>query len=191
MKKKGIQIILWIAAAGVVIAASLWFRGCQQTQVKQQTQEVFHEPFQANATIEGESLSLNAKIGSSGKGEVSLEVCEPSPLAGMTFLLKDEAVTVSYGNMSFPVDLSGVPQSAVMKPLLSMLAGGISVGDAEVTRKDGVTTLKGTCDAGEYTISFDETEQKVLCVDFPQIGFRCDFSSFVKETAAEPAEESE
>ncbi len=160
-------------------------------QVKQQTNEVFHEPFQADATIRGEFLSLNAKVGSNGSGEAALTVCEPSPLAGMKFLFKDETVTVMYGNMSFPLDLSGVPQSAVMKPLLSMLSGGISIGDAEVTRNDGVITLKGTCDAGDYTISFDETEKKVLCVDFPKIGFRCDFSSFVKETAAEPVKEKE
>lgn len=191
MKKTGIRIAIWLAAAGLVIGAAFLFRGCQKNGIKQQTSEVFHEPFQADATIRGESLSLNAKVGSSGTGEVTLTVCEPSPLAGMKFLLKDETVTVTYGNMSFPLDLSGVPQSAVMKLLLSMLSGGVSIGDAEVTRKDDVTTLKGTCDAGDYTISFDEKEQKVLCVDFPQIGFRCDFSSFIKETGAEPSEESE
>lgn len=180
-KRKAAAVIIILAVA--IIAGILLWRAYTAKQAVTQTRDIFSGAFEAEVTIKSGETSLTAVLGRDETGSITLTVKDPSPLAGVALKQQGGQLTASYGNMEVPLNLQGFPSESAVKPLFSLLSGAADMIGANVKEEDGQLVLSGTCDAGPYTVTLDRESGMILRVDFPDVGFTCDFDRFLSGEA--------
>ena len=171
--------ILWAAVGLVgVCAVFLLWRGFSRQNTVSQARRIFSNAFEAEITLHSGDAVLTASVGRDADGAVMLTVKEPALLSGMVIRQKDGALTVSYGNMEFPLELQNMPASSAIGPLFSLLSGALDPLGTEIKEENGQYILSGESEHGPFSVTLDRTDGGVLRVDLPSIGFVCDFSKF-------------
>ena len=172
--------ILWVTFGliGICAAFLLWRSFSKQNTVSQ-TRQIFSQAFEAEITLHSGDAVLTASVGRDANGNIVLTVKEPALLAGTVIRRKGDTLTVSYGNMEFPLELQNMPATSAIEPLFSLLSGAFDSLGAEVTEKDGCYILSGESEHGPFTVTLDSKDRSVLRVDLPSIEFSCDFSKFL------------
>ena len=172
--------MLWavIGLAGICGVFLLW-RGLSRQNTVSQAKQFFSQAYEAEITLHSGDTALTAVVGRDADGDVTLTVKEPSLLSGMVIRRKGSGLTISYGNMEFPLELQEMPASSAVGPLFSLLSGAFDSADATFSETDGRYVLSGESEYGAYTVTLDQSSGAVLQVDFPSLGFTCDFSRFV------------
>ena len=173
-------LLVGIIFVGLCGGFLLW-RSFERSNTVAQTQRLFSNAFEADITLRSGEASLTATVGRDADGNITLTVKEPSLLSGMVIRQKGSALTVSYSNLEVPLELQQLPASSAIGPLFRLLSGALDELGAEVKEEADRWILQGESENGPYTVSLDRASGRVLQVEFPLLGFTCDFSNFIKQ----------
>ncbi len=113
------------------------------------------EPFTANASITIEKLQAEGVLHREG-GEWDIEFSSPNTLSGGKLAFCDGTVSASYKGLSFSVPQSAIPVKAMMSDLIKAVEDNSVKDELTGEEKDGCVRIKGSLEAGDYTLIVDE-----------------------------------
>ena len=149
----------------------LLFSGCA---VKKPVTEPISEGFTCAVKATYRDIPVQATLTRDAAGTLKLEFHEPATLNGLTACWNGENVTLSMYGLSFAVDPSTVPESALGEELLSVF-DTVRRGEGERNEKDGILTVRGNGENGDYTAAFDSETGYPLSLSVPALPLTAEF----------------
>lgn len=158
--------------------AALWslcilvlLSGCA---VKRPSAEPVSEAFTCTVKATYRDIPVQATLSREAAGTLKLEFHEPATLNGLTARWDGENVTLTMYGLSFSVDPSTVPESALGEELLSVF-DTVRRGEGERDTQNGTLTVRGNGKNGEYTAVFDADTGHPISLSVPSLPLTAEF----------------
>ena len=111
--------------------------------------------FESEVTFTLEKLIAEGKLSRQGSGIWSVEFDSPNSLSGVRLDFSEGNVNASYKGLEFSVPQSALPVKAMMLNLIKAADDNAVNEKLSGEEKDGVFTVTGSLEGGEYTLTTD------------------------------------
>ena len=133
--------------------------------------------FECDADLTYGDMQVKGHLTRLTTGTLIMDLEEPDTLKGMTMQWDGETVSVKMYGLSFGVDPSVLPETALGKSVLTALDAALHPdGEGEVTDKGLVTS--GQAAGGTFTITSDPETGNLLSLEMPSAELSATFSNF-------------
>jgi hypothetical protein len=112
--------------------------------------------FQADVTVILGELEAEGIIKRFGSGSWDIEFSSPNTLSGVKLSFEEGNVTASYKGLDFSVPRSALPVKSMLLNLISAVDDLAVNDELKGIDEDGVTSISGSLDGGEYTLTVDK-----------------------------------
>lgn len=169
--KKHVSIIF----AAVVLF--FLFAGCsnqpsQESVIQQLTN------FSCKADITYGEFTASADVTRQADGQTTFVITEPESLKDMTFLFRDDQVSISYKGLTIDVEPTSFLASAAGSALVHSIDQTLKSENLQIVQKEDVLELSSKSFSGNYTMQLDKTTGALLKLLVPSLDLECDFSDF-------------
>lgn len=158
--KRLFAFVLTIVTAFCLTACSV--PGKNETTLKNGLDQAFSA--QANITLD--RLDAQGTIKRFGDGLWEIEFDTPNTLSGIKLEFGEGNVDASYKGLSFSVPQSALPVKAMMLNLMEAVDTNARLDELKGEEKDGLLTVSGSLDGGDYTITVDK-DGTLSCFEMP------------------------
>ena len=136
--------------------------------------------FTCEVSIAYRDLTLKGQLSRSQDGRLLVTLTEPPSLGGMAISWDGKEMAMELGGLRVPVNADNVPQSALVKSLLSVLTAAPT--DGEMTEEG--YTVQGEVDGKGYTIVCAPDTGLIRSLSVPEDDLTVTFSEVSLLTAA-------
>ena len=140
--------------------------------------------FECDMDVQYRDMEVKGHLTRQTAGTLLLEVTEPATLNGLSMEWDGENVQLRLHGLSFDVDPSAIPQSALGKGILGALDTALGLHEDRTVTEEGVSTKGSTLD-GEFTLVSDPETGNLLSLTIPSLELTAQFSNFTQNGAAE------
>jgi len=134
--------------------------------------------FDTTASITYRELSATARITRETPRSCIVTFTSPQSLAGITFVFWGDRVDLNYGALSFTFDPNSVPGGAVASIAAGAINSVLSGKGLEVDYTNGVLTLSGKLESGEFLLQIDGGDGSLLTLSVPEQELEIEFLGF-------------
>ena len=182
-KKKPFPIYLVIGIVLVVIAAVAIFLIRSNAKLSESEQQSvtdsLQQPFSATATIRLEQMTAVADINRTAENTFTFQLVEPQALKDLSFQYNGSDITASYHGMSVTIGDDSMIAKALAGILFRSINEATKGSGVEISEADGILTLKGEGDGGNFTMQIDPKKNTILDLQVPSLDLSCEFSDFL------------
>ena len=155
--------------------------GCTTgTQDRQLVEESLTAPFESTARLQYQGVDAEVVIQEDGAGKsYTLSFTQPASLADVSMVFTEDKVTVEYQDLSVSVKPETLTDGMAGDLLMQTLQTALGNENVELSREDGVVTVRGQLDAGgSFELRLDSETGNFLSLSMPERGFSMEFSGF-------------
>ena len=133
--------------------------------------------FACDVDMTYQDMRVKGRLTRMSAGTLKMEFTEPATLNGMSMEWDGETISVKYAGLSFGVDPTAVPESALGKGLLDALDAGFrSGGEGRMTDKS--LSVTGQSVNGQFEMLSDPQTGQLLSLKIPELKVAAAFSNF-------------
>ena len=133
--------------------------------------------FACDVDMTYQDMRVKGRLTRMSAGTLKMEFTEPATLNGMSMEWDGETISVKYAGLSFGVDPTAVPESALGKGLLDALDAGFrSGGEGRMTDKG--LSVTGQSVNGQFEMLSDPQTGQLLSLKIPELKVAAAFSNF-------------
>ncbi len=177
--KRGLAALVFLAAA--VLCLVLAMSSCKKSGGKAEAPVV--TGFECDVKLTYRDMDIAGHLTRLNAGTLTLAFTEPASLKDMTMMWDGENISMKMYGLTFGVDPSEVPESALGKGIIDALdvafRGGAAKG--EVT-DEGVKT-QGDSVNGQFELLSDPDSGSLLALKVPSLNLTASFSNFAVKTS--------
>lgn len=133
--------------------------------------------FECDVNMTYQDMQVKGHLTRESAGTLQITFTEPAGLDGMSMQWDGENVTMKMGGISFGVDPSAIPQSALGKGLLDALDAGFRSSESGQMTEKGLATT-GDSVNGQFEILSDPENGQLLSMQIPELNVAATFSNF-------------
>lgn len=148
---------------------------------KKGTEEPVTAGFECDMDVQYRDMDVKGHLTRQTAGTLRMEVTEPASLNGLSMEWNGENVQLRLHGLSFDVDPSAIPQSALGKGILGALDTALGLHEDRTVTEEGVAT-KGSSLDGEFTLVSDPETGSLLSLTIPSLELTAQFSNFTHST---------
>ncbi|MDO5559480.1 MAG: hypothetical protein Q4F95_07760 [Oscillospiraceae bacterium] len=161
----------------LMIGILFMLSGCLGGTTKQNAKTTLNSSFTCDMKMLQDDSEYCAVISRIGPGAWEAEFTSPETLSGVKLSFMDSEVTASYKGLAFSIPKSAMPVKSILTYFVKA-ADDLALADGyEGTVKDGVMTVKGNLDEGEYEMKFDEKTGNLLAFIMDNLKVTMDFTN--------------
>ncbi|HJD24087.1 MAG TPA: hypothetical protein H9694_08080 [Firmicutes bacterium] len=169
------------ALSMLLCAALLFLPACSPGE--KEAQEPVTAGFECDIAVQYQEMDIQGHLTRRSAGSLLLEITEPSTLNGLSMEWDGESITMKIHGLSFGVDPSALPESALGQGLLSALDAAIGQREERAQTQEGLAT-SGSITQGEFILVSDPETGSLLSLNIPAMGLTAEFSNFALTGAA-------
>ncbi len=164
------------AAAAILVLLT----GCRSDQAaREQVQESLSTPFSTTAKLRYNGVDAEVQITGEGEGKCyTLCFTDPPSLRDIQMKFTEEKVNVAYKGMSFGVKPEALTDGMAGEILMETIRSAFGGEDISVECGDGIISICGRINNGDFTLRLDRTTGNFLSLDLPDNDFYMEFSGF-------------
>ena len=177
--KRGVAALVFLAAAALCLILAM--SSCQKSGGGAEAPVV--TGFECDGALTYRDMEITGHLTRLNAGTLTLAFTEPASLKDMTMMWDGENISMKMYGLTFGVDPSEIPESALGKGIVDALdvalrGGG---GGARVT-EEGVKT-EGDSVNGQFELLSDPESGSLLSLKVPSLNLKADFSNFAVKTS--------
>ena len=159
--------------AGVLAVCLL--SGCT---AREQDQELLEQSLNTHLQYQGVDARMTIQ-GDGAARSYTLSFTEPASLADVAMVFTEDKVTVQYQDLSVSVKPETLTDGMAGDILMDTLQTALGSENVELSRQDGVLTVKGKLDSGgNFELRLDSQTGNFLSLAMPESDFYMEFSGF-------------
>lgn len=155
--------------------------GCTAREQDQKLlEQSLNTPFETTAHLQYQGVDAQMTIQGDGAARsYTLSFTEPASLADVAMVFTEDKVTVQYQDLSVSVKPETLTDGMAGDILMDTLQTALGSENVELTRQDGVLTVKGKLDnGGSFELRLDSQTGNFLSLAMPENDFFMEFSGF-------------
>ncbi len=160
-------------AVVVAVLLMVLITGCRSSK----TAEPVGSGFSCRIQADYKDMDVEGTLVRQTAGMLKITFSAPETLAGTTALWDGETVVLEMGGMSFSVDPSTVPESALGEEIVAVLDAAIR-GEGDRHEEDGKLIISGSGSNGKYELACDAKTGVPVSLSVPAIPLFATFSEF-------------
>lgn len=133
--------------------------------------------FSCDVDMSYQDMQISGRLTRQSAGTLVLEFTAPESLKGLSMQWDGETITMKAGALSFGVDPSAIPESALGKGLLDALDAGYRNQQVGELTDQGLSTT-GQSVNGAFEILSDPATGSLLSLKIPKLNITANFSNF-------------
>ena len=134
--------------------------------------------FDTTVGISYRELKATARITRETPQSCVVTFTSPPSLAGITFVFWGDRVDINYGDLSFAFDPNSVPGGAIASITVGAINSVMGGKGLAVDHTDGVLTLSGRLDSGDFLLRLDDGDGSLLTLSIPEQQLEIEFLGF-------------
>lgn len=177
--KRGVAALVFLAAA--VLCLVLAMSSCKKDGGGTEAPVV--TGFECDVSLTYRDMEIAGHLTRLNAGTLTLEFTEPASLKDMTMMWDGENISMKMYGLTFGVDPSEVPESALGKGIIDALDVALRGGGTrgQVT-EEGVKT-EGDSVNGQFELLSDPESGSLLSLKVPSLNLTAAFSNFAVKTS--------
>lgn len=165
-----------------VVLFGLLFTGCTNTDLAlnqgDRSLDKLEKSFTATAKIDYRDVKAEVEIDRNEPKSYTMTFTEPSSVKDLKLVFTEEKVDIFYKAMNMSVKPESFSDGAVGKMLMSTLERTAGAENLRIESSDGVVTISGSVEGGEYVLRLDEKTANFLSLSLPESDFYMEFTGF-------------
>lgn len=176
--RRRVALLLFFAA---LCCLCLAFGSCNHSG--KSAQQPVTTDFECDVQLTYRDMNVSGHLTRYSAGTLSMDFEQPDTLKGLTMIWDGETISVKMHGLSFGVDPSTVPESALGKGILDVLDNALrSDGAGQVS--GGQMKTAGESVNGEFELISDPETGELLSMKVPSLGITATFSNFAANSAS-------
>lgn len=167
------RLLALVCICAVCVTGGIALSGCTG---KEPEQPVVTD-FSCTMQVQYGDLAVEGRLTRQSAGLLTMELTAPETLEGLTLEWDGQEVSVKMYGLSFGVDPSTFPSTALGSSLLAALDAATRLQGGGQLTAEGLETVGGEI-GGEFTLLSDPNTGSLLALTIPSAGIRATFSDF-------------
>lgn len=134
--------------------------------------------FSADFTAQCNGVEIQGNVVVNENDMLSLSLTQPESMKGYTYTFKDSKFTMEYDGMKVEAETNYLPQTAFPSVIYNVLRSLKKENNCYFdTANELFADFKGSCDAGEYTITTQYSMGTISEIKIPSLDFSVKFKA--------------